>query len=56
MPAALQAAGGAVTSHPIDFALNVVVDRKPIAGQNPASDHLLATALIEALDRPLATA
>ncbi|WP_199707686.1 type 1 glutamine amidotransferase domain-containing protein [Teichococcus wenyumeiae] len=56
MPQALQTAGGTVTSNPADFAPNVVVDRELITGQNPASDHLLAAKLIEALDRRLVTA
>jgi putative intracellular protease/amidase len=56
MPQALQAAGGRVTTHPADFAPNVVVDRELITGQNPASDHLLAARLIEALDWALAAA
>jgi putative intracellular protease/amidase len=34
----------------------VVVDRELITGQNPASDHLLATQLIAALDRALVEA
>jgi putative intracellular protease/amidase len=50
MPRALQAAGGMVISNPVDFAPNLVVDRELITGQNPASDHLLAARLIEALD------
>ncbi|MCR0983815.1 type 1 glutamine amidotransferase domain-containing protein [Roseomonas populi] len=56
MPAALQAAGGRVTSNPVDFAPNVVVDRELITGQNPSSDHALAAKLIEALARPLVMA
>jgi putative intracellular protease/amidase len=56
MPAALQAGGGKVTTNPVDFASNVVVDRELITGQNPSSDHQLAATLIEALDRRLATA
>jgi putative intracellular protease/amidase len=54
MPQALQAAGGRVTTQPVDFAPNVVVDRELITGQNPASDHLLAAQMVEALDRALA--
>jgi putative intracellular protease/amidase len=50
MPEALQAAGGDVTTDPVDFAPNVVVDRELITGQNPSSDHLTAAKLIEALD------
>lgn len=56
MPRALQLAGGEVTVNSIDFAANVVVDRELITGQNPASDHQLAAALIDALDRSLAKA
>ncbi|ADH91602.1 ThiJ/PfpI domain protein [Ancylobacter novellus DSM 506] len=50
MPKALRLAGGQVTTNPVDFAPNVVVDRELITGQNPGSDHLLATSLVEALD------
>jgi putative intracellular protease/amidase len=53
MPSALRLAGGEVTTTSVNFAPNVVVDRELITGQNPASDHLLATRLIEALDRNL---
>lgn len=56
MPEALQAAGGEVTTNPVDFAPNVVVDRELITGQNPSSDHQIAATLIAALDRALATA
>ncbi len=55
MPEALRAAGGEVTTNPADFEPNVVVDRELITGQNPKSDHLIAAALIEALDRSRAT-
>jgi putative intracellular protease/amidase len=51
MPEALEVAGGRVTTSPVDFAPNVVVDRELITGQNPSSDHLIAAKLIEALDR-----
>lgn len=51
MPDALQLAGAQVSSNPTDWAPNVVVDRELITGQNMASDHPLATALIQALDR-----
>ncbi|WP_338664514.1 type 1 glutamine amidotransferase domain-containing protein [Pararoseomonas sp. SCSIO 73927] len=54
MPGALQAAGGRVTTHPVDFAPHVVVDRELITGQNPGSDHQLAARLVEALDRSVA--
>lgn len=56
MPEALRAAGGKVTTNPVDFAPNVVVDRELITGQNPSSDHAIAATLIEALDRRLAPA
>jgi putative intracellular protease/amidase len=56
MPEALRAAGAEVSTNPEDFAPYLVVDRELITGQNPGSDHLLATALIEALDRSLAAA
>jgi len=56
MPAALQAAGGVVTTDPVDFAPHVVVDRELITGQNPGSDHLMAAKLIAALDHLPATA
>jgi putative intracellular protease/amidase len=56
MPQALEAAGGVVTTNPVDFAPNVVVDRELITGQNPSSDHQLAATLIGALDQRLAAA
>lgn len=56
MPKALRLAGGAVSANPTDFAANVVVDRELITGQNPASDHQLAAALVAALDRARAAA
>lgn len=49
MPRALLLAGGKVSVTPSDFAANVVVDRELITGQNPASDHAIANALIKAL-------
>jgi putative intracellular protease/amidase len=52
MPKALQLAGGEVSAAPEDFAANVVVDRELITGQNPASDHAVAKAMIEALGGP----
>ena len=55
MPRALRLAGGDVTTNPVDFAPNLVVDRELITGQNPGSDHLLAASLIAALDRDHAT-
>jgi putative intracellular protease/amidase len=56
MPSALKLAGGDVSVTSTDFAANVVVDRELITGQNPASDHQLAAALIDALNRSLAQA
>ncbi|MGN8000891.1 type 1 glutamine amidotransferase domain-containing protein [Sphingomonas sp. 22176] len=56
MERALKTAGGEVSVTATNFAPNVVVDRELITGQNPSSDHQLATALVEALDRALATA
>ncbi|WP_380787048.1 type 1 glutamine amidotransferase domain-containing protein [Sphingomonas sp. R86521] len=53
MPDALRLAGAEVTTGAVDWAPNVVVDRELITGQNMASDHPLAAALIEALDRSL---
>lgn len=49
--AALQTAGGKVTTTPVDFAPYVIEDRELITGQNPRSDHPIAAKLIEALDR-----
>lgn len=54
MPDALRLAGADVTTGAVDWAPNVVVDRELITGQNMASDHPLAAALIDALDRSLA--
>lgn len=51
MPQALSDAGGEVIVTPVDFAPHVVIDRELITGQNPRSDHPVARALIEALDR-----
>ena len=48
---ALSAAGGDVSKTEVDFEPNVVTDRELITGQNPRSDHPIAAALIEALDR-----
>ncbi len=56
MPEALKLANGEVTTNPVDFAPNVVVDRELITGQNPSSDHLIAAKLVAALDRTPATA
>ncbi|GAM03674.1 type 1 glutamine amidotransferase domain-containing protein [Novosphingobium sp. MBES04] len=49
MPKALRLAGGEVSAANEDFAPHVVVDRELITGQNPASDHAIAKAMIEAL-------
>lgn len=56
MPDALAAAGGDVSTNPVDFDPYVVVDRELITGQNPRSDHPIAKALVEALDRAQAPA
>jgi len=48
---ALEIAGGTVITTDVNFEPHVVVDRELITGQNPASDRLLATKLVEALDR-----
>jgi len=50
MPDALQMAGGDVTTG-ADFEPNVIIDRELITGQNPRSDHPIASALIAALER-----
>lgn len=50
MSKALRLAGGDVSATPENFASYVVVDRELITGQNPASDHALARALVEALN------
>jgi putative intracellular protease/amidase len=52
MPKALRLAGGEVSAASEDFAANVVVDRELITGQNPASDHAVAKAMIAALGGP----
>ena len=56
MERALKTAGGNVSVTATNFAPNVVVDRELITGQNPSSDHQLATALVNALERALAAA
>lgn len=56
MERALRTAGGHVSVTATNFAPNVVVDRELITGQNPSSDHLLASALVDALDRVRTTA
>jgi putative intracellular protease/amidase len=57
---ALKTAGGDVSTGAVDFEPHVVVDRELITGQNPRSDHLVGSTLVEALDRavkaPAATA
>src|SRR5262249_30624199 len=50
---ALATAGGDVSIGP-DFAPHVVEDRELITGQNPRSDHPIATKLIQALQRAVA--
>jgi putative intracellular protease/amidase len=56
MPEALELAAAAVSTNPVDSAPNVVVDRELITGQNPASDHLIAAKLVEALGLASVTA
>jgi putative intracellular protease/amidase len=56
MPTALRTAGGEVSTTPVDFQPNVVVDRELITGQNPRSDRPIAAKFVEALDRQTATA
>ncbi|UGX90026.1 type 1 glutamine amidotransferase domain-containing protein [Bradyrhizobium barranii subsp. barranii] len=51
MPEALGAAGAEVSRSAVDFEPYVVEDRELITGQNPRSDHPIATKLIAALDR-----
>jgi putative intracellular protease/amidase len=48
---ALETAGGTVITNPVDFEPHVIEDRELITGQNPRSDHQIATTLIAALDR-----
>ncbi|MDR5782582.1 type 1 glutamine amidotransferase domain-containing protein [Caballeronia sp. LZ065] len=48
---ALQAAGGIVTSNTKVFDPHLTEDRELITGQNPRSDHLVANALLAALER-----
>jgi putative intracellular protease/amidase len=52
---ALEVAGSQVTAKGF-FEPNVVQDRELITGQNPPSDHAMAEAFIEALDRYVASA
>jgi len=56
MPDALRRAGGDVTTDPVDFSPHVVEDRELITGQNPRSDHPIATKLIKALNRATVSA
>lgn len=49
MPYALNTAGGEVINGSVDFAPHVIVDRELVTGQNPRSDHPIASKLIEAL-------
>jgi len=56
MPDALRIAGGEVVTGATDFEPHVIVDRELITGQNPRSDHPIAKALVEALDRALIAA
>ena len=51
MPDALRAAGGDVSTTPVDFDPYVVEDRELITGQNPRSDKPIAKLLIDALER-----
>jgi putative intracellular protease/amidase len=51
MPDALRIAGGHVSTSAVDFEPNVIIDRELITGQNPRSDHPIASALIAALER-----
>jgi putative intracellular protease/amidase len=48
---ALALAGGNVENGKADFAPFVLMDRELITGQNPQSDHELATSFVELLDR-----
>jgi putative intracellular protease/amidase len=48
---ALQTAGGEVTTSTKVFVPHIEEDRELITGQNPASDHALAGALVNALDQ-----
>lgn len=50
MPDALGTAGAQVTTG-ADFEPHVIVDRELITGQNPRSDHRLASTLVQALDQ-----
>jgi len=54
MPQALGDAGGEVTVTKVDFVPHVIIDRELITGQNPRSDHQIAAALIDALERSAA--
>jgi putative intracellular protease/amidase len=50
---ALQAAGAKVTTSGKVFEPLVEEDRELITGQNPASDHALASALVKSLNRKI---
>lgn len=50
MPDALEAAGGEVITTAENFVSNVIVDRELVTGQNPMSDHELASKFIQALE------
>lgn len=54
MPFALGTAGARVATLPVDFEPHVVEDRELITGQNPRSDHPIASAMVAALDRYVA--
>jgi len=56
MVEALRAAGGEVSTNPVNFAPFVVEDRELITGQNPRSDHALTVVLLDALNRSRAAA
>jgi putative intracellular protease/amidase len=56
MPDPLRLAGAEVTTNPVDWTPNVVVDRELITGQNMGSDHLIAAKLTEALAASLVSA
>ena len=51
MPDALEAAGGKVVNSKQNFVPFVIEDRELVTGQNPMSDHELATKFIQALER-----
>lgn len=51
MPDALESAGGEVVTAGANFTPHVIEDRELVTGQNPMSDHALASRFIRALDR-----